>query len=72
MNKEAISVGIVGFGTVGTGTVKILLNKTRDLEKKLGFPVVLRRIADIDIKRNRGVKLPKRMLINNYQAISGK
>jgi len=25
MKKDKISIGIIGFGTVGTGTVKILL-----------------------------------------------
>lgn len=69
MNKKVINVGIIGFGTVGMGTAKILLNKRRDLEQKTGFPVVLKRIADLDIKRDRGIKLPTGTLTNDSAAV---
>ena len=69
MQKKAVSVGIIGFGTVGTGTAKILLKKQGDLERKLGFPVVLKNIADPDTKRDRGIKLPKGVLINDAEAV---
>jgi homoserine dehydrogenase len=69
MKEKAISVGIIGFGTVGTGTARILLKKRRELEKKSGFPVVLKKIADLDTKRDRGIKLPKGMLVNDAQGI---
>ena len=64
-----INVGIIGFGTVGTGTAKILL-KNRDLLKdRTGIDINLRRIADIDIKRDRGIKLPKGILTTNADEI---
>ncbi len=69
MQKEAVSVGIIGFGTVGAGTAKILLKKRGELERKLGFPVVLKKIADLDIKRDRGVKLPKGVLTDDSEAL---
>jgi homoserine dehydrogenase len=69
MKEKAISVGIIGFGTVGTGTARILLKKRKELEKKSGFPVVLKKIADLDAKRDRGIKLPKGMLVNDAQGI---
>ena len=69
MQKKAISVGIIGFGTVGTGTARILLKKRNELERKLGFPVVLKKIADLDIKRDRGIKLPKGILTDDSDAI---
>ncbi|MBI5739779.1 MAG: homoserine dehydrogenase [Nitrospirae bacterium] len=69
MKKQGVNVGIVGYGTVGAGTAKILLRKQKDLERKLGFPVVLRRIADLDTKRDRGVKLPAGVLINDAKAL---
>ncbi len=62
MKKNTINIGIIGFGTVGTGTVKILLRRRKELEEKLGFPVVLKKVADLDTKTNRGVKLPKGVL----------
>jgi len=59
MKKDKISVGIIGFGTVGTGTVKILLENKEILKERLGFEIDLRRIADLDIEKDRGIKLPK-------------
>ncbi|MEW6002296.1 MAG: homoserine dehydrogenase [Nitrospirota bacterium] len=53
-----INVGIIGFGTVGTGTVKILYENKDVLEERVGFEINLRRIADIDIKRDRGISIP--------------
>jgi homoserine dehydrogenase len=69
LNKDAVYIGIIGFGTVGTGTVKILLKKKAELERKLGFPVVLKRIADIDIKRDRGVRIPKNILTKETEEV---
>ncbi len=69
MLENTINIGIIGFGTVGSGTAKILLNKQKDFEKKLGFPVVLKRIADCDIKRDRGIRLKKGMLVSDASEI---
>ena len=69
MNKKTINIGVIGFGTVGAGTVKILLRKRRALEEKLGFPVVLKKIADLDTKTSRGIKLPKGLLTKDSNSI---
>lgn len=60
-----MSVGIIGLGTVGTGVVKILLKKRKELEKKLGFPLVIGKIADIDIKRKRAIALPENIFVTD-------
>jgi len=52
-----IKVGLIGFGTVGSGVVKILQKNSRLIEKRMGARIVLRRIADIDLETDRGVKL---------------
>jgi homoserine dehydrogenase len=64
-----INVGIIGFGTVGTGTAKILIQSRKLLRERAGVDVNLRRIADIDIKRDRGLKLAKGVLTNNADAL---
>lgn len=70
MKKSPLFIGILGFGTVGTGVVRILLEKRRELERKLGFPLVIKRIADIDIKRDRGIRLPARdMLVTKAEDV---
>jgi homoserine dehydrogenase len=58
-----INIGIIGFGTVGTGTARILLENRELLKDRTGIDINLRRVADLDIRRDRGIKLPKGVLI---------
>ena len=51
-----IKVGLIGLGTVGVGVVRILQKNSRLIEKRLGSRIILKRIADIDLKTDRGVK----------------
>ena len=67
MKKSAVSVGIIGFGTVGTGVAKILFEKRKELEKRLGFPLVIAKIADIDKKKK--AKLPGKAFVTNAEAV---
>ncbi len=69
MKKKFVSVGIIGFGTVSTGVARILLEKREELERRLGFPLILSRIADIDTKRERGIKLPRNILIKDSDVV---
>lgn len=60
--KARIGVGLVGFGTVGAGVAKILLANRTLIQRRVGVPVELVRVADLDITRDRGVSLPPGML----------
>jgi len=55
---KAIQVGLIGLGTVGTGVVKVLQQNADVIEKRVGRPIALRRIADLDVTTDRGVKIP--------------
>jgi len=55
-------VGILGFGTVGAGVADCLLNNCEVIAKRTGVKPVLAGIADLDIKTDRGVKVPKELL----------
>ncbi len=57
MASKAIGVGLVGFGTIGTGVAKVLRENANVIEKRLGFPLRLVRIADLDLDTDRGVDL---------------
>ncbi|HTZ17953.1 MAG TPA: homoserine dehydrogenase [Dissulfurispiraceae bacterium] len=65
MGKKEISVGIVGFGTVGTGTARILIENSRIIKERTGIELKLSKIADLDIKRDRGIRLPDGVLTTN-------
>lgn len=55
-SRKSINVGIIGFGTVGTGTARILIENAEIIRRRLGVPAVLRTISDLDIVRDRGMK----------------
>lgn len=57
MGKDAVGVGLIGFGTIGTGVAKVLRDNASVIEQRLGFPLRLVRIADLDLERDRGVDL---------------
>ncbi len=67
--KDKINVGIIGFGTIGAGTAKILINNAEIIKRRLGAPVALKRIADLDIKKDRGIKLEKGVLTEKAEDI---
>ena len=50
-----INIGLLGFGTIGTGVVKLLAGNGLLIEEKLGARLYLKRIADLDITTDRGV-----------------
>jgi len=64
-----INIGIIGFGTVGTGSVRILLGNKEILKERIGFEINLRRIADLDIVRDRGINIPKDILTTDVDAL---
>lgn len=67
--KSRIGVGIIGFGTVGTGVAKILLDNAALIRRRVGVPVELVRIADLDISRDRGVRLPPGLLTTDASQV---
>jgi homoserine dehydrogenase len=66
---KEIQVGLIGFGTVGTGVVKILLEKADHLEALIGAPLRLKKVADVDLERDRGVSLPGGLLTSKAEEI---
>ena len=46
---KEINVGMIGFGTVGSGLAQTLLDQRERLIKKVGVPIVLSRVADINL-----------------------
>jgi homoserine dehydrogenase len=64
-----VTVGIIGFGTVGSGTVRVLLENGEVIGRRLGFDLRLKYIADLDIETDRGIDLPEGLLINDANAV---
>jgi homoserine dehydrogenase len=69
VGTEAVKVGVIGFGTVGSGTVKVMLGNRDLLRWRLGFDVELKHVADKDTESDRGVVLPGGMLVADAAAV---
>ena len=66
---KEIKVGLIGFGTVGSGVVGILQKNSGLIEKRMGAKLVLKRIADIDLETDRGVKLKPGVLTRRAEDV---
>ena len=67
--KDRIRVALVGLGTVGTGVARILLENSDLIQRRLGVPLELVRIVDLDITRDRGISLPPGILSTDLAAM---
>lgn len=68
-NMKKVNIGLIGFGTVGTGVVRALVNKNSFIKKKRGITVEIVRITDKDLKRKRPVKVSKKKLTSSVNKI---
>jgi homoserine dehydrogenase len=57
-----INVGIIGFGTVGSGTVQILIENRDLIMDRVGSEIVVLKIADLDLQKDRGVSVDRGLL----------
>ncbi len=69
--SKTINVGLLGFGTVGSGTARILLERADTLRKKTGVPVRLARICDKDLTSDRGFEVPAGILTEDVNDLLG-
>ncbi len=64
-----VRVGLIGWGTIGTGVVKLLQQNAAGLRERLGVPLRLAAIADIDLERDRGVRVDRQLLTRDARKI---
>lgn len=69
MARKQIGVGLIGFGTIGTGVVRILREHASSIRARVGAPLRLAKIADLDIKTDRGVKVPREILTTSAREL---
>jgi homoserine dehydrogenase len=50
-----VKVGLIGFGTIGTGVVKVLRAHRAEIARRVGRPIEIAAIADLDLTSDRGV-----------------
>jgi homoserine dehydrogenase len=60
---KKINFGVIGFGTVGSGVVKLFLDNKKEIEKRLDFKLELKNVAEKMMKSKEGVKVSKGMIV---------
>jgi homoserine dehydrogenase len=66
---ETINVGLLGFGTIGTGIVKTLLKQQSLLRSRVGVALELKKIADLDITTPREVEVDRALLTTDVNEV---
>ena len=70
MAEQIIKIGLVGFGTVGCGVAKLILEGADSIAAKTGLRLELVCVVDIDTQSARPVKLPGGILTNDISKLS--
>jgi homoserine dehydrogenase len=68
MGRE-INAGLIGFGTIGRGVARLLLERSDNFMKRKGFGLKLKRIADLNVATPSGLDLPKEMLTTDTNVV---
>lgn len=66
---SAINVGLLGFGTIGTGVVRNFQKNAEILKQRLEKDLNLVKIVDLDITTDRGVTLEPGILSTNVEDV---
>jgi homoserine dehydrogenase len=69
MDKNTVNVGLIGFGTIGSGVVAIFNDNIDLIEKKVGKNVNLKKVVDLDITTSRGVEINPQKLSTDVNDI---
>ncbi|MHC4721513.1 MAG: homoserine dehydrogenase [Planctomycetota bacterium] len=71
MANKRVRVGLVGFGTVGTGVAKLLCDEADAIEARTGLRIELAAVVDVDTTSARPVKLGGGILTDDLDKLLG-
>ena len=66
---KEIQVGLLGCGTVGTGVAKLLVDSCQIIRARLGATLNLKRVADLDIEKDRGIQFKENILTTDAEVV---
>ncbi|NLM96728.1 MAG: homoserine dehydrogenase [Halanaerobiaceae bacterium] len=64
-----IKLGLLGFGTVGTGVYTVLKNNKESIRRKVGTELEIKRILVNDLEKKRSVDISRDLLTDNVEDI---
>ena len=68
---KTVGVAIVGFGTVGSGVARILLDSGDALAERAGVRLNLKYVCDADLGRPRNVAVPPQLFTDSLERVLG-
>ena len=69
---DSVRTAVIGFGTVGTGVVRLLVEERDLLSEQIGADFRLVGVCDLDTETDRGVGLPEGMLTADAEPLVGR
>ncbi|MFN7195673.1 MAG: homoserine dehydrogenase [Hylemonella sp.] len=66
---KAIQVGLLGIGTVGSGTFNVLKRNQEEIKRRAGRGIEITRVADLDVARARAIVGPDVQVVNDARAV---
>ena len=66
---KKVNIGIIGFGTIGSGVVKALQERRSLLKEKCGLDISIVRVCDKDLTSKRPVKVSKKLLTRSIAKV---
>ena len=69
MVEKKVRIGLVGFGTVGSGVAKLIIEDGDSIAAKTGVRLELGCVVDVDTDSSRPVKLPDGVLTNDISTL---
>jgi homoserine dehydrogenase len=69
MDEKRIKIGLVGFGTIGSGIAKLILEDADSIATRTGLRLELACVVDIDTKSERPIKVPDGILTDDFNRL---
>jgi len=67
--KNQINIGLIGFGTIGSGVAKFLMERRSLLLERTGIGFNLSLVCDKDLSSKRDANIPKKMLTRDFNRV---
>ena len=69
MSRDVVNIGLIGFGTIGSGVVETFNKNLNLLENKVNKKINLKKVVDLDIETDRGVDISSEVLSTDINDI---
>jgi len=70
-SHKELNIGLVGFGTVGAGVARLLVDEEENgrMARRTGARLRLKAVCDVDTATDRGVRLPNGLLTDRVETV---